>query len=1130
MFFLKKPGSFLFVIFCFSLAIVSSGQQLIVPDRFVFYSGDTLSDFDFKTLLDRADVKTFAPQELLEFLHHEEAAFVRKKYSLPVQRPVMLMSRKFPVFPLASSCNNADFEDGDYTSWTGNVGCNENSLNPLTITSPGVNTLGTNSGVPTCSWHTLVTTGTDPYGGFPMLDPGGGSYACRLGGSNVNLSNADGGCGNAGIDPIGAFGETLEQTFLVTPANSMFTFNYAVVLNDGGHPNTQEPYFSANVYDASNNLITCLSFSQECTAGTPPPGFSTSALTGPLSGAVYYLPWSTHVFNLKPFIGTNITIVFTASGCAIGGHFGYAYVDCTCGQVWPQVAPACNSDTVKAPIGGITYAWTGPGVVSGGASQNAVVNVSGVYSVLVTTSTTPLCTYTLDTTVVVPPPLSVAVTPVNPVCFGGTGSASSLVSGGTTPFTYLWSTGLAGTGATGLTAANYSLKITDSLGCTDQQAFVVTQPSAVQLSATSIVPSCFGSCNGQAGVIPSGGVGGLKIKWNTGSTSAGITGLCAGNVSVTVTDNNGCFSDTAFVVTQPVAISETMSSTPTFCSQRLGSATVVSVAGGTGPYEYSWNNSALTISISNLTGGYWTVTVTDAHGCTSEDSVLVIDHKGVSAAVTAPTAILCFGNCSASATAVPIGGTGPFQYAWSGGAGAATVASNLCAGIYSVTITDANNCTSSANVSVNQPTPIVLPVLAPDTMCIGQTKILTALPSGGTPGYTITWNPGNLVSPTYEDSLKTTATFTVDATDANGCPAAQQTVRVTVDPPLGLLAGNPAPVCPGAAVQLSSQGSGGDGIYSYTWLTNPVQNTSTLKIPSVNTSQTYTVIVNDNCSTPADTAKVLVTVNPLPAVNFVADVYSGCPILCVQFTDKSTITSGSLASWSWGFGNDSLANSTIENGKTCYKTGLYSVWLTVTSDKGCSTTDTIDHMITVYPDPVAAFTYNPSSETVVNPFYAFTDLSTTASGTISSWRWNFGDSANPLPSFVQDPSHMYPGQGTYCVKLGVVNSYGCLDSTMQCLTVGPAFAFYVPNAFTPNGDGINDYFFGDGIGIKHYKMLIFDRWGNQIFTATSQTTRWDGTANGGSKVAQQDVYVYEFLIEDVFNVQHSYVGHVTLVR
>ncbi|MGQ0829593.1 MAG: gliding motility-associated C-terminal domain-containing protein, partial [Bacteroidota bacterium] len=129
------------------------------------------------------------------------------------------------------------------------------------------------------------------------------------------------------------------------------------------------------------------------------------------------------------------------------------------------------------------------------------------------------------------------------------------------------------------------------------------------------------------------------------------------------------------------------------------------------------------------------------------------------------------------------------------------------------------------------------------------------------------------------------------------------------------------------------------------------------------------------------------------------------------------------------------------------------------------------------------------------------------------------------------PLHKYPETtGTYTTTLIVRNADGCYDTISHDIIIEPEFTFYIPNAFTPNGDGKNDYFFGMGIGIKKYEIFIFDRWGNMIYHSNNIKDQWDGRANFGKEPAQQDVYVWKVFLTDVFEKQHSYIGTVTIVK
>lgn len=267
-------------------------------------------------------------------------------------------------------------------------------------------------------------------------------------------------------------------------------------------------------------------------------------------------------------------------------------------------------------------------------------------------------------------------------------------------------------------------------------------------------------------------------------------------------------------------------------------------------------------------------------------------------------------------------------------------------------------------------------------------------------------------------------------------------------------------------------------------------------------------------------------VNPNPLVNFIEDDTVGCEPLCVNFQNLSSITNGSV-SWLWDFGNGSTSSmgnpGHCFNNDSTYAPLNYIVLLTVTSDSGCTAALSKSN-ITVYPRPVPDFTMEQSTVSIVNPIIAITDLTSGA----DFWNWNFGDqdtTSSPFPT-----THTYADTGTYTITLVTSTLFACIDTTYRNITIEPDFVFYIPNTFTPNDDGINDTFTGQGIFIKKFEMNIFDRWGNLIFFSDDITKPWDGSANHGNVMAQEDIYVYSFKLTDYNKKKHLYKGFVTLIK
>jgi gliding motility-associated-like protein len=279
-----------------------------------------------------------------------------------------------------------------------------------------------------------------------------------------------------------------------------------------------------------------------------------------------------------------------------------------------------------------------------------------------------------------------------------------------------------------------------------------------------------------------------------------------------------------------------------------------------------------------------------------------------------------------------------------------------------------------------------------------------------------------------------------------------------------------------------------------------------------------------------DTLTQQVEIFPLPTVSFSSDLTQGCQPLRVLFEDMTTIPAPySIASWVWDIG-DGNGPITTQHPVNIYNNDSmpvmsiaeYTVSLQATSLNGCVSQDTVVNYITEYPKPDALFSADPWVTDVLSPVIRFSDLS---SENVTDWLWEFGDGETATD---QHPSHSFPDVGTYDVVLYSLTQYGCADTISAPVKIEPIFTFYVPSAFTPNEDGVNEEFFGQGEGIKSYSMYVYDRWGELIFISNDEAHRWDGTFKG--KQVQKGVYIYYFYLLDWRNDDHEYRGHVNLIR
>lgn len=301
------------------------------------------------------------------------------------------------------------------------------------------------------------------------------------------------------------------------------------------------------------------------------------------------------------------------------------------------------------------------------------------------------------------------------------------------------------------------------------------------------------------------------------------------------------------------------------------------------------------------------------------------------------------------------------------------------------------------------------------------------------------------------------------------------------------------------------------------------------------------VLIGETTNGCKDTLIKPIYVNYNPVAVFSGDKLSGCPIPkhCVNFTDASPAITGpaQISQWQWTLGDGTtLTNQTSSVVNHCYgnsssnQLALFNLSLIVTTDSGCvSQTNTKPNYITVYPTPIAAYTVNPNPGNILTPLEYFTNQSID----YTKWWWSFGDGPFKTDSVNLDPTHFYSevSAATYYSNLIVMNQYGCSDTAYVPVEIQPEFTFYIPNAFSPtNDDNINDFFTGKGIGIAHFEMWIFDRWGERVFYTDDIEKGWDGKVQGKSADGKQDVYVWKVKLKDVLGKKHDYVGHVTLIK
>ncbi len=703
----------------------------------------------------------------------------------------------------------------------------------------------------------------------------------------------------------------------------------------------------------------------------------------------------------------------------------------------------------------------------------------------------------------------------NANCGSNNGSASvSALTGGTNPYTYSWSNGMTTASITGLGAGTYTVTVKDA-SCP-----MLTKTATVQVTSggsgvanilSSNNPLCSGSNTGTASASMTGGTGTLTYSWNpSGQNTSTATGLSAGTYTVTVTDQSGCSATKTVQITAPAALVANTGTTIATCGQSNGTASVTG-SGGTGAMTYSWSSGQSTATVTGLSAGTYTVVVADNNGCTKTAAVTVTSSANITSGISNFINTGCNAS-TGSATASGNGGTGTYSYSWNNGQTTVT-ATGLSAGTYSVTVTDGNNCTSTTTVTITGGAgPSITNSNPTNVLCNGGLSgVASVTASGGTGTLTYSWNNGQITS---SATGLTAGNYTVVVSDVNGCTTT--TTFVITEPPVLTVNANGTTSCAGQAATASATGGGGTGAYNYVWNNGQLTQTATGL-----TNGTYTVVITDanNCTA---SATALVNANSNPSAVFTGVDTAGCVPLCVTLTN----TTGNIQTWSWNFGDGNTGAGSSP--KHCYTSpGTYSVTLTVTDNNGCTGTYAKNNWIQVYPQVNAAFTASPQPTTVLNPVIQFTDQSLNA----TSWSWSFGDILNSTSS-QQNPSFNYKDSGCYNVTLIADNQYNCADTSDQQVCILGDYELFAPNAFTPDGSGLNDIWNVKGIGIdpNNFKLWIFDRWGNLIFETSDLYQGWNGKANGGKEIAQQDVYVWKVATKDFIGNKHNYIGHVSLVR
>lgn len=665
---------------------------------------------------------------------------------------------------------------------------------------------------------------------------------------------------------------------------------------------------------------------------------------------------------------------------------------------------------------------------------------------------------------------------------------------------------------------------------------IICAPFVSLAGAVSVASGGIWTTTGSGTFTPSDTILNPIYTFSNADTAAGTVTLM-----LTTTGNGGCTSKSdsvTFTIADPIYV--VASGPDTACANAVSIPISTSVTTGSGTWStlgsgtFSPNNTSLSTnyipSAADTVAGSVTLIFTSGNNgvCNAITDTLVI--------LLLPAPNPAFSNNSAclnlltSFADLSIAAGGISGWSWNfGDSNSSTTQSPshtyATDGTYNVTLTVTSNfgCISSITQPVTvHPNPLAN--FSSTAQCFVDSVYFNDLSTINT-GSITTWNwnfgdSGTSATPSPGHAYAAAGTYTVTLIVTSGFGCADTITQTVTAQPSPLADFTSTTVCFNYPTSFTDSSTIQFGtIVSWSWNFGD-SNTST----STNTSHTYaapgvynvTLIVISAMGC-VDTIVQQVTVNPWPIADFTST--TGCLNAPVVFTDISTVNPTSINSWYWEFGDGDT--STLQNPTNLYPAvGSYNVTLIVQTDEGC--VDTIIQTVVVSPAPVAAFI--PVS-IVVDPLELvyFTDQSI-GNTTIVAWSWEFGDGVGT--SLLQNPSYAYVGGGYFTVTEIVTNNFGCTDTIdHEVIVTQPPV---VPSGFSPNGDGQNDVFYVMGGPFKELELRIYNKWGELIFTSTSQAVGWDGYRDGKQQPEGAYVYTIKAITED--GLAHALTGDVTLVR
>ena len=777
-------------------------------------------------------------------------------------------------------------------------------------------------------------------------------------------------------------------------------------------------------------------------------------------------------------------------------------------KITNETLPACHNGTGSVIITGSG----GVGVLSyslDGATPQSTGSFGGISAGnhLVTVSDANNCTFPVSFNITNPPSLTVAlISQTNVSCYGSaTGSAIVNAAGGTTGYIYSVVSGpnnptITGNVITGMIAGIYNIQAEDANHCSAPLQVIITQPSAgLNISTTPAIlinPSCYGTATGSINTTVTGGTPPYTYNWSNGTSSADPTGLIAGTYNVTITDAKGCtLTGGPYVLINPAQVTLAASSVVnTTCGSPTGSAVLISSDGSTITLNGVTKPSG-SLFQGLIAGTYSPVT----NGACPATTTFSINNSAstLSATITNVTAPACFGG-TGSVVITGKGGTGSLGYSLDGAPVQPTgTFTNVSVGNHIVTVSDANNCTYPVSFYVNNASPLDLTLTSQSgSLCSGLSTgtITITAPAGA--GMTYSIDGTTYANTTGLFTSVPAGTYTVTAKSQAGCISQGTSVTITANPPI--LALNSAVVttpikCNGGTATVTLTSKGGTAPVSYTF--NGITNNSGvfIGVPGGN-SMAYTITDANQCGPLTGTLDVLQPEEIVPVTAITNVTCHGAANGSVNVT-----VNGGMAPFTFAWSGPGTFTAATQN-LAALSGGTYH--LTITDANGCMKTTTALVQEATTSLSVSA-TPTPEIQTMsVDGSKTLSDvggsiiLEVTGGFAPYTFSWT---GPNSYVSSSEMPADL--SGGTYNVI--VTDANGCSVTTSAIVGIQVVLSedvncpVIVPNSFSPNGDGIHDYFkiaclynYPDPV------IEIYNRWGNLVFKKDhyGDTDFWGGEA------------------------------------